>query len=94
MKIKVDLDHIKRGVQKNPTRCPITLAMKDAGLQEPCVYKNTFYCGPMRFDPKRMSKYRITHLLPDEATHFLQRFDAGLGVSPFEFEADVGGDGA
>ena len=56
--------------------CPIALALKDAGLIEPAVWRQT--C----IDSGTGKRYQ----LPQEAVDFIYAFDCVLPVAPISFE--------
>ena len=60
--------------------CPLSLAVADAGFENPRVRFNTFTAGS-RSDRRR-------YALPREAARFIEEFDDSRHVEPFEFEVD------
>ena len=75
IEINIEQDAIDNGVKDNGTDCPIALSARaqypEANDIEVCEY-SIFMFGEC-FD------------LPDEAVSFIENFDAGKTVSPFEF---------
>ena len=83
MRIAVTEDNIKEGRIKDGTMCPIALAMRDRALARPWV--ETTLIGYAIEHPKD----RITQIVgtpPKAVGDFIERFDGGEAVSPFEFE--------
>lgn len=74
MKVKVTKKHIKKGKRGQPTGCPIALALKEQyGLKRPRVHGDQVHFPGKSCD------------LPDKASFFIQQFDSGEKVVPFEF---------
>jgi len=76
MKIKVNQVHIDNGEARNCERCPVALALQDAGLFEPSIGYSTLYAGVNR------DEYEF----PDVVGSKILAFDDGLGMEPFEFK--------
>lgn len=84
MKIKVSAQDIKDGVKDDPFCCPIALAAnRTHGLILPGV-NDTYLWHRQVLD----NDLPIYHHLPQEAKNFVDWFDRGLKVDPFEFEID------
>ena len=85
MKIEVTQVHIDNGVQRMMDACPVARA---------AVYATGAYC---RVDKDCLHVHRAggrtaaKFLLPSEALHFVNSYDAGEEVAPFEFEIDYEG---
>lgn len=75
MLIKVTQDHIDRGEKDNCLGCPVALALAEAIGEEINVQTDEFE-GP---DSGTID-------LPDSVKLFVDSFDEGLPVHPFEFE--------
>lgn len=75
--VTVTQAHIDKGVARECTRCPIALAMIDAGIAEPWVDEVTVCVGAFGVD------------LPAEAVAFVETFDNGDPVQPFAFELEI-----
>jgi len=74
--IRVTKKHIETGKRYNPRCCPVSLAVRDAQLEDPTVsqyilfrVQNRFKCCPI---PKRVESFIIN-------------FDARKEVKPFNF---------
>ena len=80
MKVQVEQRHIDAGVPYRPFLCPVSLALTSAthGLW------GVNWQSAMRGDGEVVEEVK----LPKEAQHFVQNFDIGLHVEPFEFEFD------
>jgi hypothetical protein len=84
-RIRVTAKDIREGEKHNARSCPIARACVRAGLEEPKVtpeyvsFAIDVTAGPLR---------RSTNL-PLTAKKFVQAFDAGLIVQPFQFTIDV-----
>lgn len=76
MRITVTQDMINRGVRNNARKCPVALALKEAGLTRVVV------CGGVDFGPV---PYRQSILLNRRVLCFIGRFDHGKPVKPFSF---------
>ena len=78
--IEVTQDCIDYGVPKVGS-CPVALAMKQAGIQNPSVGRAVlFYTAG---EPDKML------ILPPEVTRWTSMFDNGEGVKPFSFEIEI-----
>lgn len=75
MKITVTEEHIKHGIVRSVYNCPIALALKD------CTRDEHAYAGVIDF--KVCNNY---YAPPEKALDFIQAFDSGEFVVPFEFE--------
>lgn len=78
MKIKVGWRHINAGARSNACFCPIALALMECVPHGPedHVSVGTDSCGAT---PHGRAD------LPRAARDFINRFDAGMPVTPFEF---------
>lgn len=84
MKIKITENHIKKGKPANTYCCPIALALKENGYEDPTVGASKAYAvkdGNM-----------ISLKLSDSAIRFIKKFDKNEKVEPFEFEFEEGED--
>lgn len=77
MEIKVTQAHINAGKRSSPCECPVSLALKDAGVREPMVTGWGIQSG---------HPARIRVPLPPSVWSFAVCFDDGQDVEPFEFE--------
>lgn len=78
MKIIVKEQHIKDGRIQCPFRCPIALALKENGFEEPVVLGNYF---KVRGGFSEI----VTVKLSKTVERFIYRFDTGKPVKPFSF---------
>lgn len=78
MIIKVEQKHIDKGERDNCDKCPIALAMKDAGFHKPMVRLTSLHW----FENEKAKKV----ISPDCCIFFVGRFDIGDHVEPFEFQ--------
>lgn len=72
IKVKVEQKHIDKGIKESPTFCPIALALRDLNI-------NTYIGSDL------LKMRHLTVLLPEEAVKFIEDFDDGKMVQPFEF---------
>lgn len=80
IKIEVTAKHIKQGQPKQCGKCPIALAMEDAGIIDSLVFADQ---ASGRNDAMG---YRMHYDLPRSAQRFVQSFDAGRQTAkPFTF---------
>jgi single stranded DNA-binding protein len=80
MNIQVTEKHIRQGVRGSCSRDPISLAMKDAGLSSP-------WASPDHLQFRvRFKDYSVD--TPESVLYFMQMFDNGGYVMPFEFELE------
>lgn len=80
MLIRLTQDHINLGRQCESDRCPVALAIQDAGV--PCQVGVFSIYGPAGSTYWRVSQ-------PESVQQFRQDFDDGVFVEPFEFEFEV-----
>ena len=82
MRIEVTKEHIEDGEKDSKFYCPIALAMKDAGYDRPCVgaLDVSWFIGKGDWNCAG---------LPTDAAQFVEDFDDGLNVEPFEFDLEV-----
>lgn len=80
MIIAVTEKHILKGVHCDKSGCPIALAMHDAGLRGVLVGGDY-----MMFKTGFFSKKKVAGA-PDSVTRFVDHYDSGEEVFPFEFE--------
>jgi hypothetical protein len=81
--IVVTEDHIKSGVRKDATSCPIALALQN---RHDCTSVEVEPCG-ITFD--RAGWRWKARAVPANAETFMLRFDEGAPVEPFEFDLEV-----
>ncbi len=80
IRIRVTRKNIKAGIPRNHIQCPIAIAMRDAAIETPSVGEKTDpYCDFL------LGKNKYESRLPQKAINFIERFDHGLKVRPFEF---------
>ena len=82
MRVKVEQRHIDDGVRRSVTECPIAQAMWGLGFKY--VEVNSKH---VMFS-KDCANWIEDDVLPAEAQCFLNDYDMGLHVEPFEFELD------
>ena len=75
-KIQVTQEHIDKGKRVNPSCCPVALAIRGKTVWIPNV--TSMY---VTFDEKIYTAW-----LPAVAAEFVNSFDSGNPVKPFEFE--------
>lgn len=76
--IRVQAGHIKLGLKNRPMQCPIARAVRGAGFVEPIVC-----LGEICARRGALTRYRA--ILPASAMQFIDDFDNGKPVEPFEF---------
>ena len=84
MKIEVKQEHIDKGYRRSKCWCPVALALRDAGLEQPSV-------NPLRIIYSR-GLHTVGCEVPESAKQFILAFDVGECVKPFSFaleEIDV-----
>ena len=89
MKIVVTQQDIIRGRRDDAHSCPVALAVDRAASEaNPEHYE---YCEVLELEAGLHDDNKIWHRfnLPAVATAFIQLFDAGLPVEPFEFDLPV-----
>lgn len=79
MKISVTQEHIDQGKKNDNRACPIALAINDA-TKTNSASVGWFSCS------FHTHLGRVTRSLPVQASRFIDYFDGGNSVSPFEFE--------
>jgi len=72
--IRVTQEHIDSGDKGRATSCPIANALRCEGYVYPSVCAQFVRVGARMYN------------LPDSVTNFIQNFDKGVEVEPFEFE--------
>lgn len=80
IKVKVKQKHITKGRKRQPEACPIYHAMKDMGFKGHAVMGDV-----VEFDNDGSRLVAI----PAKAEDFVDNFDYGRPVSPFEFNIRV-----
>lgn len=78
MIIRVTEKHIQKGSPRTWGSCPVALAFRDAGHPGTWVSRSTIRIPRLGCSP-----------LPDQVALFIQAFDHGWPVQPFEFELEV-----
>ena len=79
-KIQVTKQDIKNGVPGQACKCPISLAISRASGM-----KKVFVEGPSI----PLHNYRYFGSKPDQIEQFIERFDEGDKVRPFNFELEL-----
>lgn len=79
MHVSVTAGHIKRGIRGECEKCPVALAMLDAGATS--VMVGDFY---IYWKIARKGTCRVRN--PKTVQAFIERFDSGKPVKPFEFD--------
>jgi hypothetical protein len=83
VKVNVTQKHIDIGVPKDCKYCPIAFALRDLGFKHFDVGVISINIFESAYgDVKRIN-------LPKNVGSFIQDFDAGREVKPFEFELDI-----
>jgi hypothetical protein len=85
--VRVTQEDIDEGTKGDCTFCPIALAVDRALGGECCVAVTIFDVYITE------NAHAEVFPLPSEARQFIQRFDKGKPVSPFEFELDLDAEG-
>jgi hypothetical protein len=83
--VRVTSEHIQQGERNNPMACPIALAIIEQ--QWPTAEVDVFDGHAYASDPD-FTAIRADYLtadMPDEADDFVNAFDKGEPVRPFEF---------
>lgn len=83
MRVEVKRSHIKHGIARSAWGCPIYLALKAAGVKNPCVGPNSF-----NFDVRDK---RACKALPKKVQNWIGRFDDGYAGKPFVFTLELRG---
>ncbi len=81
MRIKVTAEHIARGEPERIRECPVALALRDLGINDPCVEY-----GYVRFG--EFGKRHSAHI-SDAVVRRIKRFDNGKPIQPFSFDLEV-----
>lgn len=87
--IHVTEEDIAKGKQGKRCGCPISIAIhrqtkwRDAAVASFSVFEDEHIFRKPRTIPSK------TRDLPEEAIEFIRQFDAGMTVSPFNFEIDI-----
>lgn len=84
MKIEVTQYHIDNGSKAHACLCPIALAISDATGVDDIRVNYTTAMVTRWFEDKE--PVRTHYHMPTEASQFVDRYDTGDLVSPFEFE--------
>lgn len=80
MKISVTQEHIDAGTRCSPYACPIANAIRD-------TIGDVWFVSVTRLEIKIGNSSRIA--APESARSFIDAFDDGQAVQPFEFELEM-----
>ena len=80
MIIRVKQEHIKEGIRNSPWNCAVALAIKDANLLSR-KSKAVSVSGSIEVD-------KFVYPCPRSVDRFINKFDAGKKVKPFNFKLD------
>lgn len=83
VKISVTQDHINLGVRHGAAVCPIARAVREQIDGASFVTVKSYVSLYSQHEDRS-----ISYTLPNEARLFMERFDEGLSVQPFEFEME------
>jgi len=83
IKIKVNSEHIFRGIRNSRECCPIALSLKDELKVKEARVNYRF------LEAVGEGAQGFLFFTPDEIKDFIWRFDAGLEVVPVEFEIEL-----
>lgn len=83
MRIQVTQYHIDKGVPEDDRRCPVALAIQDAGLPDVRVGQNRDTIEVYG------NMYAGTSPYPGAVADFVRAFEHGEPVEPFEFQLDL-----
>lgn len=100
IKVQVTQEDIDDGRASNCVECPIAHAFNRVGLPRPRVgvLQSSFYAGQNPFatafpelDVQPLPNEKIAEIrrMPESAAFFIEAFDMGLPVEPFEFECEL-----
>ena len=82
VKIQVTQEHIEHGIPNNCSCCPIALAVQEV------FPRQIVEVG--QFDlTVGGTKRHLEYELPEEASDFVEQFDMGHYVRPFDFELEI-----
>ncbi len=79
--IEVTQEDIANGIRHSSCKCPIALAVNRALRAGVNVGNDSF----VLYRPSRIS----TIFLPENASSFIKKFDAGSSVEPFKFSVEI-----
>lgn len=88
MLVHVNVRHIHIGLGRrgDAYNCPVSLAVKDVTeFKTCCVGHTTMWVSPVENDEHCTRQASV----PESVDNFISRFDAGMGVEPFEFMIDI-----
>lgn len=88
MKIAVTADDIREGRRYVCERCPVALALLRA-CADGVFVRASYFSAALWFAGREAACQGHVTAFPAEATRFVDDFDRGLDVAPFEFELDV-----
>ena len=83
MKIEVTQKHIDLGERESSCSCPVALSLSDLGWARPIV------CWFAQDLGAQGVKKHIRISLPEYVREWIDAFDRGCLVEPFEFELDA-----
>jgi hypothetical protein len=81
MKIQVTQQNIYMGLRGSCSGDPIALAMQDAKIIKPWV-------SPTLISWLDVHGFKKSMDTPESVVYFMERYDNGLSVQPFEFELE------
>lgn len=79
--IQVTQKHIQEGKRKSISSCPIALALKRERFED--VMVETTYCSFW------IGNLSYGYFFPKSAQTFIEKFDAGKKVRPFNFKVKI-----
>ncbi len=82
LKVQVTQEHIDLGTRSDSLTCPIALALKTLGYTAPIV--NSLF---ITLDPT--APFNSLLWLSQKVVDWLEKFDDGKKVPPFEFELSI-----
>ena len=86
--IKVTQEHINKGKRKDYSSCPIALAVKDV-FPNDVIEVGQFDLTFENCDYESGNGKYLGYELPNIACNFVEDFDAGRNVKPFDFELEI-----
>ena len=75
IRIKITKEHIRKGVRGSACECPIALALKE-----------TLITNNVHVDMDGMRVNHVSYALDKKDRKFIERFDAGMPVRPYDFD--------
>lgn len=90
LKLKVTKEHIEKGEREDETSCPIALALMECTIYGQKIIRAVVNSGSsIACRTENGYDYKVVGFDPDIAT-FIDAFDLGDDVEPFEKELNVG----